>query len=257
MTNLLAPSNGAGTSSNNPELFQVGDQVVHAQEILPLLERYQLLPQLIQEIILDQAIREFSCSEAEHQAALHQFFQQLQLTDPEQQKIWLNSQNLTLEQLEQRLLRPILLEKFKVATWTSKIESYFLTRKASLDQVVYSLIRTKDQGTIQELYFRIKEGERSFSDLAREYSQGPEAYTAGLVGPTPLSKPHPVIARLLSTSQPGQLRTPTRLEDWFVIIRLEKFFPAQLDESMRRRLLNELFENWLQEQVQQVGLFRS
>jgi hypothetical protein len=42
------------------------------------------------------------------------------------------------------------------------------------------------------------------------------------------------------------------LGDWWVITQLEQLMPAQLDETMRQRLLNELFENWLQEQLQKV-----
>jgi hypothetical protein len=34
--------------------------------------------------------------------------------------------------------------------------------------------------------------------------------------------------------------------------RLEKFLPAQLDEPMPHRLMDELFENWLREQIQPV-----
>jgi hypothetical protein len=41
------------------------------------------------------------------------------------------------------------------------------------------------------------------------------------------------------------------LEDWFLIIRLEKFIPAQLDAPMRQRLLNECFTTWLSEQLKQ------
>jgi hypothetical protein len=36
---------------------------------------------------------------------------------------------------------------------------------------------------------------------------------------------------------------------WVMIVRLEKWIPAQLDELTRRRLLNELFTNWLQQQL--------
>ena len=64
---------------------------------------------------------------------------------------------LTEEQLEEMAIRPVLLEKFKQQTWRNQVERYFLTRKSSLDQVVYSLIRTKNPGLAQELYFRIAE----------------------------------------------------------------------------------------------------
>lgn len=234
------------------EVFKFGDKIIQCHEIPALLTRYQLMPQFIRGIILDHAIADFTCTEEERQNALKQFCQQRQLPSEQALFSWLQSQGLTLEQLEEQLLRPILIDKFKTATFSPKVESYFLKRKGSLDQVVYSLIRTQDPGLAQELYYRIQEGEQSFAELAREYSQGPESRTGGLLGPVPLSQPHPAIAKLLSVSQPGQLWPPRPLADWYVIIRLEKFIPAKLDETTRRQMLDELFENWLQEEVQKV-----
>lgn len=154
--------------------------------------------------------------------------------------------------MEDLATHPVRVEKFKQTTWSSKVESYFMERKMFLDQVIYSLIRVQDQGLAYELYFRIQEGEAKFADLAREYSKGPESRTGGLLGPVPVSQPHPRIGKLLSISQPGQLWPPQVLAEWFVIIRLEKFMPAQLDDAMRRRLIDELFETWLKEEVQKV-----
>lgn len=58
------------------------------------------------------------------------------------------------------------------------------------------------------------------------------------------------MAQKLQTSQPGQLWQPLQLGQHIVIVRLEKFIPAQLDKFMRQRLLRELFEKWLQEQIE-------
>ncbi|MDE5106213.1 MAG: hypothetical protein O4808_03775, partial [Trichodesmium sp. St17_bin3_1_1] len=46
------------------------------------------------------------------------------------------------------------------------------------------------------------------------------------------------------------------LTEWTVIIRLEKFIPAQLDESMRRHLMDELLENWIREQIGKIGALK-
>jgi parvulin-like peptidyl-prolyl isomerase len=108
-------------------------------------------------------------------------------------------------------------------------------------------------GIAQEIYFRVNEGEQNFALLAREYSQGPEAQTGGLVGPAELGTLHPTLARVLSVSKPEQLWAPMQLGSWWVLIRLEKFIPAQLDETMRQRLLDELFQNWLQEQLENLS----
>lgn len=221
--------------------------------ILALLSRYQLMPQLVRNLMIDQAIADVSCTDEERQTAIEAFEAQQQIT-PTTREAWLNQQGMTLAQMHDLALRPVLLGKHKTTVWGPKVDNYFLTRKAHLDQVVYSLIRTKDMGLAQEIYFRILEGEQSFAELAREYSQGAEAKTSGLLGPVPLAQPHPAISKLLSVSQPGQLWAPRPLAEWVVIIRLEKLIPAQLDKSMRRRLQDELFENWLAERMQQVNM---
>jgi parvulin-like peptidyl-prolyl isomerase len=233
-------------------VLQVGNRAISATELVPLLAGYQMLPQLLQEILIDQAIASVECTPEEQDAACQQFYAQNELTSDEAVRIWLQRHGMTPEQLVARATRGVKLEKFKQATWGVKLESYFLNRKGQLDKVIYSLIRTQDLGIAQEIYFRVLEGEQSFAELARTYSQGPEAQTDGLIGPVELSVPHPTLAQMLSTSQPGQLLPPTRVGDWLVIVRLERFIPAQLDDAMRRRLLNELFNTWMQEQLKQT-----
>jgi parvulin-like peptidyl-prolyl isomerase len=232
-------------------VLQIGDRAITAEELIPLLAGYQMMPRFIQEILIDQAIASIECSPEQIAEVCQQFYAQNQITDDQTRNAWLESQGMTEEQLQALATRDLRIELFKQATWGPKLESYFLSRKDQLDKVIYSLIRTRDVGIAQELYFRILEEEQSFAELARSYSQGPEAQTDGLIGPVELSVPHPTLAQMLSLSQPGQLCPPTRVGEWLVLVRLEKFIPAQLDESMRRRLLDECFNNWLKDQVEQ------
>ncbi|RMF23034.1 MAG: peptidylprolyl isomerase, partial [Cyanobacteria bacterium J083] len=156
---------------------------------------------------------------------------------------------MTSEQWHNLLARGIKIQKFKEITWNGELESYFIQRKPQLDQVVYSLIRNHDAGIIQELYFRIQENENSFAQLAMDYSEGEEAKTGGLIGPVEINTPHPKIAQMLKSSRAGQVWAPTRVGDWFVIVRLEKFITAHLDEAMKQRLRDELFQQWLKKQM--------
>ncbi|MBH8553695.1 glycosyltransferase [Nostocaceae cyanobacterium CENA357] len=233
------------------KLSQINNQTLTTQDILPLLSKYQLLPKLQQELIIDQAIAPFSCTNEEQAKCYQEFCEQNQLSSEIERQAWLQQQNLSEAQFLDLATRNLRIEKFKKATWGSKLETHFRQLKPKLDQVVYSLIRIKDGAVAQELYFRLLEGEQSFAELARQYSQGAEAQTGGLMGPVALSTPHPQLARILALSQPGQLSPPTNIGDWWLIVRLEKFIPAQLDEPMRQRLLNEMFSYWLKEQLQQ------
>ncbi len=236
-------------------VLKIGEQDISSVELYPLLAQYRLLPQLAKEIIIDQAIASITCTPKESTVAKQRFYQKQQIADENQLKVWLDHHGMTPEQLEKLTVRDLKIEKFKQLTWADKLDPYFVKCKGQLDRVVYSLIRSKDPGVAQELYFRIQEGENTFSELARQYSQGSEAQTGGLLGPVELNTPHPKIAQILAASRPGQLSPPTPIGDWWIILRLEKYMSAQLDDNTRQRLLNELFQGWLMAQVQKSVTF--
>ncbi|MBD2360260.1 MULTISPECIES: peptidylprolyl isomerase [unclassified Anabaena] len=239
------------------EVLQIGNRQIQASEIIPLLANYQLLPQLLRELIIDEAIVEIECQPEEVAQAKQRFYAERQLTQAADIQAWMTQQGLISEQLDNMISRKLKLEKFKQVTWGNKLESHFFQLKGKLDKVIYSLLRTQDAGLAQELYFRIQAKEQSFADVAQKYSQGPEAQTGGLVGPVELNTLHPAMVQILSNCQPGQISSPARIAEWLVIVRVEKFIPAQLDDPMKARLLNELFEAWLQEQQKQVEVIRN
>ncbi|WP_353932840.1 peptidylprolyl isomerase [Okeanomitos corallinicola TIOX110] len=223
----------------NPVL-QFGDRILPAAEVLQLLQKYQLVPPLLKEVVIDQAIAQVESTPEEEQLACEQLAQQYQGRQ---------EQTISPETMNSIAIRQLKLEKFKEASWGQDIDSYFYQRKPQLDRVIYSLITTAEIGIAQEIYFRIQEGEQSFAQLAREYAQGPEAQTDGLVGPVELQALNPMLAKILSVSQPQQLSPPTQIGEWLVIVRLEKLLPAQFDRSTRQRLINERFQGWLQTQI--------
>jgi parvulin-like peptidyl-prolyl isomerase len=231
------------------DAIQVGKLTITANQIIPLLAQYQMLPHLIRELTIDEAMKgvDINLTAEETNLANQHFYKQHQITSDADLQSWMGRFGVNPQQLESVITRPLKIEKFKQITFASKVENYFVKRKSQLDRVIYSLLRSPNPEIAQELYFRIQAGETTFTEAAKEYSQGPEAQTGGLVGPVELGSLHPNLAQMLLISKPGQLWHPTKLENWFLIIRLEKFLPAQLDKAMEGRLLNELFEIWLRE----------
>ena len=235
--------------------LQIGDRTLNSKEIIPLLASYKLIPQLLCESIIDRAIAPIHCTPEEKSQACQQFAQHWELNSEAESQAWRGQYGMSEEQLEGLATRRLRVEKFKQTTWGHQLESYFIKRKSQLDRVIYCLIQTKDSGIANELYFRLKEGEQSFADLAREYSEGPEAATGGLIGPTELGILHPSLAHLLYScqAQVGVVQPPIRLGEVYLIIRVEKFIPAQLNNTMRQRLLQEKFEVWFQQQLNQLS----
>jgi parvulin-like peptidyl-prolyl isomerase len=223
---------------------------IPATELPGLLAKYRLLPQLRREILVDAAIAAITCTSDEVEQARSHFYQQQQIEDPNQRQAWLLHFGMSSAQLDELAVRDLKIEKFKRSQWDSQLEAIFLTHKSKFDQATYSLLRVSKLEVAQELFFRIQDGEQSFAEAAQEFSEGPEAQTGGLIGPVELSQVHPALAQKLTTSQPRQLHAPIRLEPWFVILRLEERRAAQLDETIQQKLLDGLFESWIQDALQ-------
>lgn len=215
--------------------LQLHDRTLAPNDILPLLKRYRLLPALLRELIIDQAIADIDYTDDE----LADFRAQVDA-----------AQHPEAEIDEDALIRAFKIQTFQRCKFGPQIGSYFLQRKAQLDRVIYSLLRTQDEGLAYELYFRIAEGEQTFA-AAAAHGEGPEARTGGLVGPVELGSLHPDFARLLATRQVGQLTLPMACDGWFIVLRVEELIPAQFDTAIKQRLLDEQFEQWLQPQLHQ------
>jgi parvulin-like peptidyl-prolyl isomerase len=234
-------------------LAQVQQQFSQADTFLPFLASHKLIPHLLREHLIDQAIADITCTPEETAEACQHFYQLWGLTTELQQANWRSHYRLTPDQVAQLATRELRLQKFQQLQWGHKLETYFLKHKSKYDQAIYSLIRTQDLALASELYFRIQEGEQSFAELAKTYSEGQEAATGGIVGPVALGTVHPQLTKLLETLPEGELHPPLPMGGWHVIVRVEKKLPACLDNAMRQRLLKERFETWVQEQLQQLS----
>lgn len=245
-------SNGSAPSANS--VIKVGAEYFSEAALFSKLLRHQMLPQLCREILIDQVTAELTLSPEEADQGPQLVYQLHQIQDERERQIWIQQRGMTPEQFGQWIHRQVLLETFKRRQWGSETGSYFLKRKEGLDRAIYSLIRHSDRAVIQELFFRIQSQEDTIENLSGQYSQGTEQQTRGLVGPVELGRIHPQLAQQLRKSKPGQISFPIQLESWFVLIQLEKWLPAQYNPVTEQRLLDELFQQWLEQQLGQVEL---
>jgi parvulin-like peptidyl-prolyl isomerase len=234
--------------------LKMGQETIDATEVISLLGNYNLLPQLAKEIAVDHAIEPIEATSEEVEQVLQRIYAQHQLQKTNEIELWHQQRGIKPEKLQNQIARQIKLEKFKQNKWSGSVESYFLQRKRQLDSVIFSLIQVQDAAQAKEIYFRILEGEDSFEAMAQQYSQGNEAQNGGKVGPMSLGTCHPIISQLLASSELGQVLPPTRIKDWFILVRLDQEIPAQLNAGMRQNLIDELFTAWLNQQALQLAV---
>ena len=68
----------------------------------------------------------------------------------------------------------------------------------------------------------------------------------------PLTQAHAQVAEKLRISQPGQLLPPFFLVDIWLILRLDAWEGARLDDNTHSLLLQELFNDWLHLRVMRL-----
>ncbi|MEB3332517.1 MAG: hypothetical protein VKI83_08505 [Synechococcaceae cyanobacterium] len=136
----------------------------------------------------------------------------------------------------------IRLQKWMEESYRERVEPYFLERRDDLEQIVYGMIRLRNQGAAEELYLRLLDDGADFGELAHNHSLGDERFTRGLVGPMLISQPHPTIRGVLQNLAVGDLHPPFRVDDWILLVRMEHRQPARLNDTLLLQLNQELLQ---------------
>lgn len=159
-------------------------------------------------------------------------------------------QGMKSEQFDAITARTLKLHKFKQAGWGHRVNEYYQSIEHRLHRVVYSVLHVEDGLLAQELFFRVQSGEQSFKELVQQYSPDPTlVQSGGIVGPISIDKIPPALVQTVTKLHPGELSPLFQLDRYYGFIRLEDWIPAKLDENMQQLLLDELFENWIQERI--------
>ena len=224
-----------------------------SKDCVKLLHKNRLLRPLIRaEIILD-TLKNVHIPDETKQKAIKNYIKNLNLKVEEDLTEWLNANDLSFEDFEEMVLSEIKLKEYCSNNFGSNIESRFMERKNQLDVVAYSIIRVSNFFKAREIYFRLIEKSATFGELVDQFSEGVEKQTRGLIGPYPLIKAHPKLSNLLRKSRIGEIQKPIEIEKTYLVVRLESYQPAKLDESMRQKMGLELFEQLIISRVNNLS----
>ena len=223
-----------------------------SEELNRIARQQGLCLAIAQASIFDEICRSIELPE-EHEADLvnsyclqNNLHQPEQISEHLQRRGWQQNDLLYFATKQERLRR------FQQLMFAEDVELRFLSTKNDLDTIWYSLLRSRDGNLAFELHQRLLEGEADFEELAATFSEGPERDHGGKLGPVPLSQAHPVLVEKLRISQPGQMWEPFFLKDIWVILRLDEWQGARLDDLTRQQLLQDIFDDWLHERAIQL-----
>jgi hypothetical protein len=210
---------------------------------------YRLWRVLLRARLLDEASAGFIPEPEEVESSWQGFCKKFQLDPVTALPVPADYAGCPPDHLKACIERELRIFKWKNALFEHQAEEHFERRKPALDRIVYSLLRVKEAGLARELWFRIKEGEATFGDLAPNYASGNEVYTAGIIGPVALGAMHPALAGVLKPARVGELLKPFSVAEWFLVARVDHHLPAKFDEQMKSQMIEELCHQWLEERT--------
>ena len=221
------------------------------KDSIALLHRNQLLRPLISAELLKDELSSILIENEVKDKLINNFSEKLGLTDKKSFNLWLTENSISEDEFEYLALNEAKIKKFCKEKLDHKVKQHFLKRKSQLDIVSYSLIRVSSLYIARELCLRIVNQEGEFGDLAASFSEGMEKKTRGVLGPCSLEKAHPQLIKILSSSVPGEIKGPIKIENYFLILRLESYNSAQLDDFMRDKMSLELFDDLIENRVKE------
>jgi hypothetical protein len=228
--------------------LKIGDRQLIGDQIVSALVQYKLLEPLVGQILLDDAVQQVPLTEAE---VFHALGGTADIPSDLKQFVgqWCQQMGVTPAYFKGVVLRELKVEKFKQLQFGRQVEAAFLQMKAELDQVEYSYFRIASCDLAQELYFQLRDDQVGFEALAMKYGMQAGTEQEVKIGPVSLSSLPAQLIQLFRNAQENVVYPPILIEQQFWIVKLDRFSPARLTEATRAALLNRLYTQWMQSQV--------
>ncbi|MDJ0741832.1 MAG: peptidylprolyl isomerase [Xenococcaceae cyanobacterium MO_167.B27] len=191
-------------------------------------------------------------SDEEWQAAGDAFRLEHKLLGVKETTDWLARQRITVEDWSEGIRLRLLTKKLKEYLFGANVDMHYISNREHYKRVALSQILVLDLATASEVMRSLSEEKTSFCALALEYSKGKQSHTnGGFLGILYASQLAPEMASAITDAPVGAVIGPIQTELGYHIIRVEKWFPTEMSESVREEILNTLWRVWLREQKDQ------
>ncbi|HEY9833434.1 MAG TPA: peptidylprolyl isomerase [Stenomitos sp.] len=189
-------------------------------------------------------------SDEEVQAAGNEFRLKHKLLGASETLAWIEEQRITVEDWTQGIRFALLENNLKEHLFGSSVDGHYLSNRKDYRRIALSQILVRELSDAVTIVAKLQEDKSDFCALAIEYSKGQQSKEkGGFAGIHFLSKLMPEVAQAISEATEGKVVGPLQTKLGYHIIKIEKWFPVELNESVREEILESLFRAWLREQI--------
>jgi parvulin-like peptidyl-prolyl isomerase len=168
-------------------------------------------------------------------------------------ELWLQEHYLSLDEFEEIVQISALSSKLAQHLFADQVEPFFVSHQLDYTQVVMYEVVLDDEDLAMELFYAIQECEMSFPEVAHRYIKDTELRRCGgYRGKLRRTDLQPEVSAVIFASTPPQLLKPIITSKGAHLILVEEIIQPELDKTLRKKILSNLFLDWLKQQVDQV-----
>ncbi|HEY9725380.1 MAG TPA: peptidylprolyl isomerase [Chroococcales cyanobacterium] len=161
---------------------------------------------------------------------------------------WLSKHRISVEDWTQGIRFALLEKKLKEHLFGASVDSHYLNNRKDYRRIALSQILVRDLTDVLQIVSKLQEDKAAFCALALDYSKSQQSKEkGGFAGIHYLPKLMPEVAKAISEAKEGEIIEPVQTRLGYHIIKIEKWFPVELNESVREEILETLFQAWLRE----------
>lgn len=229
---------------------------IHSDQIVAFLKR-SLQYKSIQQTILQQRIirkvaqeRGIAVDDTAVQQEAERQRRERRLERSSDTIAWLTDQEVTPEDWEDGIRDGLLANQLAEFLFSQDVERSFAENSLDFDRIVLYQIIVPYEPLALELFYEIEEDEISFYEAAHLYdideSRRRRCGFEGVLYRWSLSTP---IASAIFSAQPGQVLVPIHTDAGYHIVLAEEVIKAQLTPEIRQEVMQRMFQEWLQGEV--------
>ncbi|WP_250123360.1 peptidylprolyl isomerase [Chroococcidiopsis sp. CCMEE 29] len=160
---------------------------------------------------------------------------------------WLANQMSSIEDWEAGIRDRLLAQKVSQSLFGKEVEKFFTQNQADFDQVILYQIVVPYEKLAQQLFYQILEEEISFYEVAHLYDiDDSRRYHCGYEGKLYRWNLKPEIAAVVFGAGVGELVGPITTDQGVHLLTVEEFIPAELTSTRYQDILNRMFMQWLE-----------
>lgn len=231
-------------------MLKIEGQEIEYTEVLDILRQQNIFRNLLEELVLEKKLLNIEITKEREDKLVKTFREENNLKDDEAFKEYMKRNYIEERHVRKLVTRAERIVEFRTEEWAHLTNSLYLQNKDKYDLITYRRLECNNQDIMQEVYFRIKDGEETWETMAKQFAPGnPEANAK--IGPVPKSIIEQQLMKSMKDKGEGRIVPPIHVGNSnYAIAELIKLEASVYNEEIQTQLIKDSFNEWIANQVQ-------